>query len=259
MLVVVGIIAAIMLLLAPAFTSVKRAGDITNAAHTIKDALEQARNTARGSNTYCWVGFYEEDGSKDSTNPPTPGNGRLVISMVASKDGTAIYGSSPGSIDPTKLSQIGKLIKIDGVHLPSSPSVLELDRRSMLGRCPIGTASRITIPHALVSSTLHRPDTAPRSTSSFSTLYPFQYPVGSPAPTAQYTFYRTLQFAPAGDCRIFRTYDVRRVIEIGLIATHGNATPVPTDGAGTSSVTFDGNAVAVQVTGFGGNVKIYTR
>ena len=49
------------------------------------------------------------------------------------------------------------------------------------------------------------------------------------------------------------------MIEIGLIATHGNATPVPTGGAGTSSVTFDGNAVALQVSGFGGNVKIYTR
>lgn len=259
MLVVVGIIATIMLLLAPGFTSVKRAGDITNAAHTIKDALEQARSTARGSNTYCWVGFYEEDGSKDSTNPPTPGNGRLVISMVASKDGTAIYGSSPGSIDPTKLSQIGKLIKIDGVHLPlfavGSGTGSTFDTR------PVPDWNNFTDYNSSRFGELNAspPDTAPRSTSSFSTLYPFQYPVGSPAPPAQYTFYRTLQFAPAGDCRIFSTYDVRRVIEIGLIATHANATPVPADGAGTSSVTFDGNAVAVQVTGFGGNVKIYTR
>ena len=259
LLVVVGVIVLLMLFLAPAFTSLKRANDITNAAHTIKEALEQARNTARASNTYCWAGFYEEDGSKDSTNPPSPGNGRLIISMVASKDGTTIYGSSAGAIDPTKLRQIGKLIKLEAVHLPlfavGSGTGSTFDTR------PIPDWNSFTDYNSSRFGELNAspPNTAPRSSTNSATQYPFQYPVGSPAPAPQYTFYRTLQFAPAGDCRIFSTYDVRRVIEIGLIATHGNATPIPTSGAGTSSVTFDGNVIALQVTGFGGNVKIYTR
>ena len=259
MVVVVGIIAGLMLLLAPAFTGLKRTGDIRNAAYTIRDALEQARNTARAANTYSWVGFYEEDGSKDSTDPPTPGNGRLVISAVASKDGTTVYGSSAGPIDPTKLSQIGKLIKIDGVHLPLF--VVGSGTGSTFDTRPTPDWNNFTEYNSSRFGELNAspPNTAPRATGSFATLYPFQYPVGNPAPIAKYTFVRTLQFAPAGDCRIFSTYDVRRVIEIGLIATHGNATPIPISGAGTSSVAFDGNAIAVQVTGFGGNVRIYTR
>ena len=47
---------------------------------------------------HCWLvrAIYEEDGSLASTNPPTAGSGRLVISSVASADGTTVYGSAPG-------------------------------------------------------------------------------------------------------------------------------------------------------------------
>src|SRR6266480_8137311 len=76
MLVVMGIIAILMVLLAPAFTSIKSAGDVTGAADTVKGVLDQARTYAKANNTYTWVGFYEEDVSTPSTNPPTPGIGR---------------------------------------------------------------------------------------------------------------------------------------------------------------------------------------
>jgi hypothetical protein len=97
--------------------------------------------------------------------------------------------------------------------------------------------------------------TAPTTNSKF----PFQYPVGNPAPAAQYTFRKTLQFSPIGVSKINSTYDMRRVVEIGLLPTHGNATPIPVSGAGTSAVTFSGNVVAVQINGAGGSVKIYRR
>src|SRR5690242_5657426 len=41
-----------------------------------------------------------------------------------------------------------------GFICPSSPSVLELGRPLTLDRYPIGTTSRITIPHASANSTL---------------------------------------------------------------------------------------------------------
>src|SRR5204863_9790752 len=112
MLVVMGIIAILMVLLAPAFTSIKSAGDVTGAAYTIKGVLDQARTYAMANNTYTWVGFYEEDVSQPSTTPQaTAGTGRLVISIVASKDGTTVYdpnsAANPDPINPTKLSQIG--------------------------------------------------------------------------------------------------------------------------------------------------------
>jgi len=57
MLVVMGIIAILMVLVAPAFTTLKSAGDVTSAAYTIKGVLDTARTYAMANNTYTWVGF----------------------------------------------------------------------------------------------------------------------------------------------------------------------------------------------------------
>src|SRR5881628_2466122 len=91
LLIVVGIIALLLVLVAPAFTSIKGGTDVTSAAYTIKGVLDTARTYAKANNTYTWVGFYEEDVSQASTNPATSGVGRLVMSMAASKDGTMLY------------------------------------------------------------------------------------------------------------------------------------------------------------------------
>src|SRR5207248_2044597 len=100
MLVVMAIIALLMVLVAPAFTSLKSAGDVTGAAYTVKGVLDQARTYAMANNTYTWVGFYEENVS--STTPGTVGVGRLVMSIVASKDGTIPYDpSNPSQINAT--------------------------------------------------------------------------------------------------------------------------------------------------------------
>src|SRR4030095_790724 len=58
LLVVIGIIAILMVLVAPAFTNLKSAGDVTSAAYTIKGVLDTARTYAKVSNTYVWVGFF---------------------------------------------------------------------------------------------------------------------------------------------------------------------------------------------------------
>src|SRR5215470_7456837 len=109
LLIVIGIIALLLVLIAPAFTSLKSAGDVTSAAYTIKGVLDTARTYAKANNTYTWVGFYEEDVSQSSTNPATAGVGRVVMSIVASMNGTNVYSLGNGAIDPTKLVQVGKL------------------------------------------------------------------------------------------------------------------------------------------------------
>src|SRR6476661_1886043 len=97
LLIVVGIIGLLLVLMAPAFTTIKGGTDVTSAAYTIKGVLDTARTYAKANNTYTWVGFYEEDATQSSsTNPATPGPGRIVISIVASKDGTNVYGSVAG-------------------------------------------------------------------------------------------------------------------------------------------------------------------
>src|SRR5215211_7782998 len=88
---VVAIIVALSLLLAPAFTNMKSASDVTSAAYTIKEVLDQARSYAMTNHTYTWVGFYEEDATGSTPAniaPPYAGKGRIVLAVVAAKNGT---------------------------------------------------------------------------------------------------------------------------------------------------------------------------
>jgi prepilin-type N-terminal cleavage/methylation domain-containing protein len=250
LLVVTAIIGSLMVLVAPGFTSIKSAGDVTNAAYTIKDALEQARNHAMANNTYVWIGFYEENGSAPTATPiATPGIGRLVISIAASKDGTTVYNpnssSNPDPIDPTRLVQVTKLVKIENLHLPlfavGSGTGDTFDMRPTLQFDPGGVGYNDS---RFGEINLSGNESAPTTNSRF----PFQYPVGSPAPAAQYIFRKTLQFNPRGECSINSTYKMRRVVEIGLQTTHGNITD-----------TNSRNVVAIQFSGVGGNFKIYRR
>ena len=249
LLIVLSIIGILLVLLAPAFTTIKGGTDVTSAAYTIKGVLDTARTYAKANNTYVWVGFYEEDVS--SGTPGTAGTGRVVMSIVASKDGTKVYDANSTSIDPTRLIQVGKLVKIENIHL---------------GLLPLGTGT----PPGDTFDSRPSPTPAPANDSRFGELngsptapttnsqYPFQYPVGSSVPPAQYTFQKTLQFNPRGESNINSglgvgggggvTYDVKRIVEVGLQATHG-----------TQVDTISPNLVAVQITGFGGNVKIYRR
>ncbi len=254
--VVIAIIAVLTVLLAPAFTNLKGANDLTNAAYAIKGVLEQARTYARVNNTYTWVGFYEESGSIASTNPPTAGSGRLVLSSVASSDGTTVYGSTPGAIDPTRLTQVSKLIRIDNLHLPllaiGTGTGDTFDSRPALQSEPVAGFNYSRFGELNAAP----PHTAPYTNSQ----YPFQYPVGNPAPPPQYTFLKTLQFSPRGESRINgNNYDVRRVVEIGLLPTRGGTVPAALSGAGTSTATYDGNVIAIQISGFGSIVKLYRR
>src|SRR5437773_8028761 len=184
LLIVMGIIGVLLVLIAPAFTYIKGGTDVTSSAYTIQGVLDTARTYAKANNTYTWVGFFEEDVS--STTPGMPGVGRLVMSIVASKDGTIIY-------DPTNLAQqdlttrvlqVGKLAKIDNVHLWTHTDA------------PSGAGSTFdTRPNVLSTYCIG-------SSSPAASTIPFGYPVGNPAPAAQYTFVKAIQFSPRGEARI---------------------------------------------------------
>jgi len=231
LLIVIGIIAVLMVLIAPAFTSLKSAGDVTSAAYTIKGVLDTARPCAKANNTYTWVGFFEEDVS--SATPGTVGIGRLVMSVVASNDGTTVYDpNNLATIDATKLTQVGKLTKIDNVHLWTHTDA------------PSGTGSTFdTRPN--VASTYCIGNSSPPNSAT-----PFQYPVGNPAPAAQYTFQKALQFSPRGEAVIDNNSNSpQSAAEIAFEQTHGNAVPA----------SLAANVAAVQINGFAGDVRIYRR
>jgi prepilin-type N-terminal cleavage/methylation domain-containing protein len=233
LLVVISIIAILLVLMAPAFTTLKSGGDVTSAAYTTKGVLDQARTYAMANNTYTWVGFYEEDVSQPSIvhglDPCTGCVGRLVMSIVASKDGTMIYTApltSVVTLTPANLIQVGKPTKIDNVHLKTFAAGS--------GTAPANTFA--TRP-AVGSTAAQIGDNAPPSPS-----LRFQYPLAS---SAQYTFSKAIQFSPRGEAVIDNSnYTSTPVSEIGIQPTHGV----------TLSLT---NNSAIQLTGMSGDVKIY--
>ena len=233
LIVVIALISTLMMLVAPVFTGIKSAGDVTNAAYTIKDALEQARTYAMAYKTYVWIGFYEEPAGQPSTNPATPGTGRIVISTIASADGTTVYNPrSLAAIDPTRVTQLNKLVKVEGTHLATFPD-------------GSGTGDTFDSRPAAIYETAKIGDTTPPNPS----LTPFQYPVGNPAPAAQYTFVKAVEFSPRGEARINnRNYTLKTVAEIGLQPTHGTAVDVNSR-----------NIIVIQFGALGGDLKIYRR
>jgi prepilin-type N-terminal cleavage/methylation domain-containing protein len=242
LMIVVGIIAVLLVLMAPAFTTLKGGTDVTSAAYTIQGVLDTARTYAKANDTYTWVGFYEEDVSRSSMTPAAPGIGRLVISIVASKNGTMIYDPTNLGVQnfTTSVVQIGKLTKIDNIHLWTHTDT------------PTGLGSTFdTRPNVQPSSTYCIGDASPSNSTT-----QFQYPVGSPAPTAQYTFVKAVQFNPRGEARI-NNGTINSGTEVFPLQTASEIALKPTHGATVDD--NSANRVAIQFTGVGGNVRIYRR
>ena len=242
LLVVVAIIAVLMVLVAPAFTKLKGATDITSAAYTIAGALEQGRNYAMANNTYVWVGFYEEDTTATSptnTTPPYAGKGRVLIASVFSTDGTKIYQDADpvAQLPATRIKQLGRLIKIEGIHItdigapPSpTPSPAPPDSLDLRPDYAYTYAAGIGADH------FNRINSDSADTTRFAFV------------AQNYTFSKTVRFNSRGEANLNSTYALKNVAEIGLKPTHGMAVD-----------TGSPQLVAIQFGGVGGNFKIYRR
>jgi prepilin-type N-terminal cleavage/methylation domain-containing protein len=226
LLIVVGIIGLLLVLIAPAFTSIKGGTDVTSAAYTIKGVLDTARTYAKANNTYVWVGFYEENvENAASPNSSSPRIGRVIMSVVASKDGTNI--ATGGAMSSASLIQVGNPIKVENVHLAAFA-----DGSGQAPADTFDTRMPVTFNGMQYSLAGMPPSTTP-----------FTYPAGSP-----YTFPTTVQFSPRGEAVIGNSAQnsLQPAAEIGVQPTHG--------------ATLDStNPVAIQFTGLGGNVKIYRK
>jgi len=245
LMVVIAVMTILMALIAPAFTSLKSAGDVTSAAYIIKGVLEQARTYAMANNTYTWVGFYEEAttaSTPTSTTPPYTGIGRVLLASVYSITGTKIYENSDSSsqLPAAQINPLNKLTKIEGIHLtdvgaPPSPAPSP-------NPGPNSLYGRSNLPYTENASATPPGDHYNRISSDSSDTTKFAFT------TQNYIFYKTVRFNPRGEANINSTYDLRHVAEIGLRPTHGTTVDNNTS-----------NVVAIQFEGTDGNFRIYRR
>jgi len=239
LLIVVGIMALLLVLMAPAFTYIKGGTDVTSAAYTIKGVLDTARTYAKANNTYVFVGFAEVDSSVDPSVSPqvttgaTP-YGRVAVAIVASKDGTRGYDITIPSLpnpawtnynNGANLVAVGKLQRLENVHLAGTLTMA-------------GNMARPS-----VASANYRIGNAPAS------FTPFDWPLGSALGGGQYSFKKVISFDPQGVARIqysTNTDTISPYTEVGLQQTHGSTVDANSP-----------NVVAIQLSGVGGNVTVY--
>jgi len=223
LLIVIGIIALLLVLLAPAFTTIKSGGDVTSEAYTIKGVLDTARTYAKASNTYTWVGFA---GSLGSTV-----TGNVALAIVASKDGTDLG---------TSVNQVGTRVDITA------------------GVTPVGKVIRLDNAHIGDTGTPTNSGTDFESRATVNV----NYRIGAPSITYNSEYYfieqgtqfdRWIRFSPRGEAVVKGgATQITQYAEVGLLPTHGTTLAATIDPA-------SGNLVAIQVSGFGGNVRIYRR
>jgi prepilin-type N-terminal cleavage/methylation domain-containing protein len=223
LLIVVAIIAVLLVLIVPAFTTIKSGTDVTNAAYTIKGALDTARTYAKANNTYAWVGFA---GSLGSTV-----TGNVALAIVASKDGTDLG---------TSVNQVGNRIDITAGVTPVA-KVIRLDNAH------IGDTG---------TPTNNGTDFESRATVNVN------YRIGAVgiASNSEYYFIeqgtqfdRWIRFSPRGEAVVKGGgTQITQYVEVGLLPTHDTMLAASINPA-------SGNLVAIQVSGFGGDVRIYRR
>jgi prepilin-type N-terminal cleavage/methylation domain-containing protein len=249
LLIVVGIIGLLLVLMAPAFTSMKSGSDFTNAVYGIQGVLENARTYAKANRTYVFVGFAEVDSSVDpSVSPQVPGNGRVAVAVVASKDGIRQfnYATSGQGTDWTanysngaNLFAVGKLQRYENLHFL------------------VDFGSWIPAAHPNSNMARFQPTGPPYilGNAASTSVTPFTWPLGSPLNSGyQYRFDRVIYFDPTGTARIATSTNadaIVSVMEIDLQPTHG--TLVPSNPSNQDA----GNHAAIQVAPMSGEIRVY--
>jgi prepilin-type N-terminal cleavage/methylation domain-containing protein len=257
LLVVIGIVALLMVLIAPAFTTIKSGNDFTAAVYGIQGLLESARTYAKANNTYVFVGFAEVDASvSPSVSPQVAGNGRVAVAVVASKDGTRHFQYATTGQGNDWQSNYADSAKPEyrGGHLVA---VGKLQTYENLHFVPVDFGSWTPAAHPNSKMARYQPTGPPyilgNSTSTSAT--PFTWPLGSPLSSGyQYRFNRVINFDPTGIARIATSTNedtIPHVMEIDFQPSHG--TTVPTQPTNQDV----GNHAVIQLGTTSGAVRVY--
>jgi prepilin-type N-terminal cleavage/methylation domain-containing protein len=233
LLMVIGLIAILLVLIAPAFTTIKSGTEVTTAIYGVKGLLENARAYAKANHTYVFVGFAEVDSSVDPSVSPqiTTGDtpyGRVAVAVVASKDGTAQYQYAT-----TDQGNDWTANYANGAHLIA---VGKLQTYENLHFVPVDFGSWSPTAHPNSKMARYQPTGPPYilGNALSSSVTPFTWPLGSPLDSGyQYRFDRVINFDPTGIARIATSTNgdaIPHVMEIDFQPSHGTVfQPLPAD------------------------------
>ena len=186
----------------------------TNDSYNILATLEQAQSHAVSRSTYVWVGFFEES----PMSPGTQGQGQLVMSVVASADGTNLASqTTDGALPVGSLVQKSRLLKVSNMHITTGLTAVDIP--------------------SLLSSSYQIDPTSSSSGGNISFSYPLK---GAP----QYKFQQIIQFDPHGDASVIYGRPVQ-VMQLGLVAAAGN------------KAIASKNVSAIQISGIGGKANLH--
>jgi type II secretory pathway pseudopilin PulG len=250
LLVVIGVMVTILGICVPAITGMKTAGDVSKAVYDIDGLLEQARAYAMSSNTYVYVGFFEADETKSSLGIQVAGVGRVAMAVVASTTGLRGYDpvNSPAASWAANYASGANLLSVGAVRCWDNLHLVDLGTRPTSGgmaRPPFENTTDIAPAYNIGNATCG---------SQNAVVTTFDYPLGVPAGTGQYTFSKVIQYDPQGVARIQTTWNgttITSQIEIGLEGTNGNEAPALTPPV------MAGNVAAIQIDAVSGVSHIY--
>lgn len=232
-LVVLGVVVLMMTLLIPAFNGIKGGQDLTSATYSIAGTLDQARAYAMANHTHVFVGFEEVNASNlPSTTPQVPGIGRVAVAVVASRNGTSNYGTTPGNwsslyANGSFLTAISPLQHFENVHL----SATAFGTTGSMNRPPVSSALQV-------------------GNDAFASATPFTWPLGNslPSSSAQYSFSKVIEFDPQGAAWYQSSSNVNTIVQYIEICLQ------PARGA----VVLPGSDIAaIQIDGMTGSTHIY--
>jgi prepilin-type N-terminal cleavage/methylation domain-containing protein len=210
------VVIVIMAVIFTALANMTGSSNFTNGCYNALGVVQKAQSYAMAHSTYVWVGFFEE-------NPSTPGvagQGQLVISSVASVDGTNLLSQLNGtSLPNSSLTQLSQIVKIPNIHVST-------------------TLTAANIPNLQPANYEIDP-----TTSSSGGAVTFVYPLQGNTP--QYTFQQIVQFNPQGEASVIYGNPVG-VMQLGLIPAPGNIPAVNSK-----------NVSAIQILGISGSASIY--
>ncbi|XHR30486.1 MAG: Tfp pilus assembly protein FimT/FimU [Chthoniobacteraceae bacterium] len=235
LLVVMAVVAGMMTLVVPALHTGRGAGSLSSAVYEIAGLVDQARSYAMANNTHVFVGVVEVDATQDSTaSMPVTGVGRVVIAIVASRDGSSgYYGADSDSIEQSwsdggaygqNLLSVAKIYQFENVHIADTiTSSGEMNRPEVEANYRIGNAK-------------------------FTSLTPFNWPLSSSRPTGKYRFEKVIEFDPKGVAIIQSSTNINTLtpyIELGLQPAAGSA------------ILSNSNVAVIQIDGMTGTPRVY--